>query len=161
MSESAMVDFIIATGLFCFVFYFYFFCSPKKKYSSFSIAQKSPSPQDLINSLVRAGANDDTNTQQFCSNLFTRVPRKQTAKKKAIEEEKQAKRKEEREQAKLRKANEAFQILMDDVSIEENKDIRKKEKKLRKKRKQEDLSDDDTEVKTTDRKKRGMFNGIL
>ncbi|RCH85220.1 Cyclin-dependent kinase catalytic subunit, partial [Rhizopus stolonifer] len=82
MSESAMVDFIIAT------------------------AQKSPSPQDLINSLVRAGANDDTNTQQFCSNLFTRVPRKQTAKKKAIEEEKQAKRKEEREQAKLHKEEE-------------------------------------------------------
>ncbi|KAG1524521.1 hypothetical protein G6F52_004122 [Rhizopus delemar] len=134
MSESAMVDFIIAT------------------------AQKSPSPQDLYNSLVRAGANSDSSTQQFCSDLFGRVPREQPRSRTtaAAIAEKQARKREAKEQAKLRKANESFQVLLeDDQQLDESSDdIRKKEKKIRKKRKQDDLSDDDTEVKTTDRRKR-------
>ncbi|KAI9263728.1 P-loop containing nucleoside triphosphate hydrolase protein, partial [Sporodiniella umbellata] len=132
MSETAMVDFIIAT------------------------AQKSASPQDLSNNLIRAGASSDAQTHQFCLDLYAKVPRKQTIKK-AVIEEKQAKKREAKEQAKLKKANEAFQVLMEDDQTEEDRNIRKREKKLRKKRKQEDLSDDDTEVKTTERKKRGKY----
>ncbi|CEG75129.1 Putative P-loop containing nucleoside triphosphate hydrolase [Rhizopus microsporus] len=132
MSESTMVDFIIAT------------------------AQKVPSSQDLVHSLVQAGAPNDDSTQRFCSELFNRVPRKQSRTAAATIAEKQAKKKEAKEQAKLRKANEQFQLLMNEDGHEENDDreIRKKEKKLRKKRKQDDLSDDDTEVKTTERRKR-------
>ncbi|CEI93326.1 Putative Adenosinetriphosphatase [Rhizopus microsporus] len=132
MSESTMVDFIIAT------------------------AQKVPSSQDLVHSLVQAGAPNDDSTQRFCSELFNRVPRKQSRTAAATIAEKQAKKKEAKEQAKLRKANEQFQLLMNEDGHEEDDDreIRKKEKKLRKKRKQDDLSDDDTEVKTTERRKR-------
>lgn len=128
----------------------------------FLIAQKSPSPQDLYNSLVRAGANSDSSTQQFCSDLFGRVPREQPRSRTtaAAIAEKQARKREAKEQAKLRKANESFQVLLeDDQQLDESSDdIRKKEKKIRKKRKQDDLSDDDTEVKTTDRRKRGNKN---
>lgn len=127
------------------------------------IAQKVPSSQDLVHSLVQAGAPNDDSTQRFCSELFNRVPRKQSRTAAATIAEKQAKKKEAKEQAKLRKANEQFQLLMNEDGHEEDDDreIRKKEKKLRKKRKQDDLSDDDTEVKTTERRKRGNSTIML
>lgn len=68
--------------------------------------------------------------------------------------EKAQRKKELKEEAKLRKANESFKVVLEDPTEksedEEERRIRKKEKKLRKKRKQEDLSDDDTEVKMTE-----------
>lgn len=67
-----------------------------------------------------------------------------------------------KEEAKLRKANENFKVMLEEPQSEDDEErrIRKKEKKLRKKRRQEDLSDDDTEIKTTDtrRSKHGKLN---
>ncbi|GAA5810590.1 hypothetical protein MFLAVUS_004013 [Mucor flavus] len=133
MSETTMVDFIIAT------------------------AQKSSSPQDLYTKLINTGAPSDASTQQFAFELYGKVPHKQSksAANAAALAEKAQRKKELQEEQKLRKANESFKVVLeeskqDEVEDEEERRIRKKEKKLRKKRRQEDLSDDDTEVKMTD-----------
>ncbi|KAI7905673.1 P-loop containing nucleoside triphosphate hydrolase protein [Cokeromyces recurvatus] len=133
MSESAMVDYIIATG------------------------QKATSPQDLYSKLVNTGAPSDPNTQQFAFELFNKVPHNQvrSAATAAALAEKAQRKKEQKEEAKLRKINESFKVILDDqAEIEDNdvdkKRLSKKEKKLRKKRRQEDLSDDDTEVRKTE-----------
>ncbi|KAI9361809.1 hypothetical protein BD770DRAFT_11885 [Pilaira anomala] len=133
MSETTMVDFIIAT------------------------AQKSSSPQDLFNKLINTGAPNDASTQRFATELYGKVPHKQSksAVAAAAAAEKAQRKKELQEEAKLRKANESFKVVLEETpeEDEEERKIRKKEKKLRKKRRQEDLSDDDTEVKMTDNRR--------
>ncbi|KAI8084193.1 P-loop containing nucleoside triphosphate hydrolase protein [Gilbertella persicaria] len=130
MSETTMVDFIIAT------------------------AKKASSPQDLYSKLTSTGAPSDAGTQQFALELFSRVPRKQqrSATAAAAQAEKEKRKKEQKEEAKLRKANERYAMMLDDPQEDQDEErrIRKQEKKLRKKRKQEELSDDDTEVKMTE-----------
>ena len=132
LSESTMVDFIIAT------------------------AKKASSPQDLYSKLTSTGAPDNSNTQQFAFELFSRVPRKpsRSAAAAQAQAEKEQRKREQKEEAKLRKASERYSLMLDDVQEnkedEEQRRIRKQEKKLRKKRKQEELSDDDTEVKMTE-----------
>jgi hypothetical protein len=147
MSETTMVDFIIATGN---LFYNNHFTNTDVYY----VAQKASSPQDLYNKLVNTGAPSDDGTQQFAFELYGKVPHKQS--KSAIAAaalaEKAQRKKELLEEAKLRKANESFKVVLEEPKSEDDEErrLRKKEKKLRKKRRQEDLSDDDTEVKTTD-----------
>ncbi|GAN06519.1 adenosinetriphosphatase [Mucor ambiguus] len=133
MSETTIVDFIIAT------------------------AQKASSPQELYQKLVSTGAPSDPTTQQFALELFNKVPRKQSksAAAAAALAEKAQRKKELKEEARLRKANESFKVVLEEPTADQEEDeeerrIRKKEKKLRKKRRQEDLSDDDTEVKMTE-----------
>lgn len=122
-----------------------------------NIAQKASSPQELYQKLVSTGAPSDPTTQQFALELFNKVPRKQSksAAAAAALAEKAQRKKELKEEARLRKANESFKVVLeepiaDQEEDEEERRIRKKEKKLRKKRRQEDLSDDDTEVKMTE-----------
>lgn len=120
-------------------------------------AQKASSPQELYQKLVSTGAPSDPTTQQFAFELFNKVPRKQSksAAAAAALAEKAQRKKELKEEARLRKANESFKVVLEEPTADQEEDeeerrIRKKEKKLRKKRRQDDLSDDDTEVKMTE-----------
>lgn len=93
-------------------------------------------------------------TEHFAIELFGKVPHRKSQLAASVAAEKAQRKKEQKEEAMLRKVNDSFKIIKDEPrdgnDFDEEKRISKREKSLRKKRKQDDLSDDDTEVKMTE-----------
>jgi pre-mRNA-splicing factor ATP-dependent RNA helicase DHX16 len=168
MSESTMVDFIIATGMTTHVtllnirliyLTFVFFLL-----TIIIIAKKAISPGDLFNKLISTGAPESGETQAFAVELFGRVPRKQSKSEAAVHAEKVKRKQESKERSQLRKANENFSLLLEEPANEDLDDrkLKKKEKKIRKKRRHDSESEeDDTQVKSTEKRRRERkFNHI-